>query len=159
MAQDPLSNQSHARGEGFPEHPEGEEEPEPPYEHGYLEGLALFNARKFWECHEALEAIWLPLTAGPKLFYQGIIQTAAAFHHVCETGRWNGARKLFEEARKKLARYPARYGGLDCAALVERVTRCRDEAAALEEGRKAAFDQGLYFELWPDESQGSSSMR
>jgi predicted metal-dependent hydrolase len=150
-----LTLQKHAQGEGFPDHPDDEPEPAPPWSEGYLEGLALFNARHFWECHEALEAIWLPLSAGPKLFYQAIIQTAAAFHHVTVTGRWNGARKLFEEARKKLWRYSESrewYGGIDVRDLTRRVTELRDIAAAIEEGRRPAdsFPADGFFELWPE---------
>ncbi|HVY61195.1 MAG TPA: DUF309 domain-containing protein, partial [Planctomycetota bacterium] len=61
-------------------------EPAPPYDPRYLEGLARFNAERFWDAHEALEEIWtdLPNGPGPKRFYQGLIQLAAAFHLVQE---------------------------------------------------------------------------
>jgi hypothetical protein len=129
---------------------EHEPEPRPPYPAPYLEGLALFNRREFWECHEALEALWLPLSGGPKLFYQGIIQTAAAFHHVTHTGRFGGARKLFEEARKKLELFRPRYGGLDVDALLARVTRLRDVADEIDRGVRRGFDPALFFELRPE---------
>lgn len=149
-----MTLQKHARGEGFPPHPEDEPEPRPPWPEGYLRGLDLFNAGRFWECHEALEEIWLPLSAGPKLFYQAIIQTAAAFHHVTRTRSWAGAAKLFEEARKKLARYAGdreRYGGLDVRWLLARLERCRDEAEAVLRGEKREFDRALFFTLRPEE--------
>lgn len=139
-------------GQGPLERRDSEDEPEPgpPYAAEYLHGLELFNRREFWECHEALEAIWLPLDGGPKLFYQGIIQTAAAFHHVTRTGRMGGARKLFEEARKKLELFRPRYGGLDVEALVARVTRLRDVADEIDRGAREGFDPAMFFELWPE---------
>ena len=128
-----------------------EEEPSPPWAPEYLEGLRLFNERQFYECHEALEAIWLPLSGGAVHFYQGLIQMAAGFDHATRTGRLGGARHCFEEARKKLARYAPRYGGLDTAGLCERLADLRDLAEAVDRGDapSAVFDETKFFRLEP----------
>ncbi len=132
-------------------------EPAPPYPPLYLEGLRLFNRGEFWECHEALEELWLPLDGGAKDFYQALIQTAGAFHHVTQTGRLGAARRLFELALEKLAAYAdrERYGGLDIAQLGARIARARDEAAAVERGERASFEPELVFEIGPDEAAPS----
>jgi predicted metal-dependent hydrolase len=119
------------------------DEPRPPYPAEYLAGIALFNARAFWEAHEALEALWLPLEgdAGPRLFYQGLIQAAAAFHQVTHTGRWHGAVRNLDDALAKLERYRPRYGGVDVEALCERLARAREACTA------ARFEEALFFEI------------
>lgn len=65
------------------------------------EGVNLFNARKFFEAHEALEAIWLNSAGKRKLFLHGLIQVAAAFHH---HSRKNlpGFKSLLEKGWAKL---------------------------------------------------------
>jgi len=50
-------------------------------EDGILEGVRLFNGRKFFEAHEALEAVWLKAHGHRKTLLHGLIQIAAAFHH------------------------------------------------------------------------------
>ncbi|HEU5162492.1 MAG TPA: DUF309 domain-containing protein [Thermoanaerobaculia bacterium] len=75
-------------------------------------GVELFNRGSFWEAHEAWEELWL--RAGPeiRLFVQGLIQLAAAWHHV---GRGNrrGAERLFRSGLEKLAPYRPLYAGID----------------------------------------------
>ena len=45
------------------------------------EARALFNAERYWECHEVLEALWRTLAGEEKLFVQGIILVCAAYVH------------------------------------------------------------------------------
>ncbi len=67
----------------------------------FREGIKLFNARKFFECHEALEILWLKEKGEEKIFLQGLIQVAAAFHHQIRRNP-EGARLLLEEGWNKL---------------------------------------------------------
>lgn len=126
-------------------------EPGDRYPQGYLEGLRLFNSREFWECHEELEGIWLQLEGEPRLFYQGLIQMAAAFHHVFHTGRWSAACRLFEQAREKLVGFSPRYMGLKVDDIVERLEQCRAAAARVEVGNRLPeeTDDSMVFEVWP----------
>ena len=131
---------------------DAEPEPAPPYDPRYLEGLARFNAERFWDAHETLEDLWAELSGGPKRFYQGLIQMAAAFHLVREgEARMYGAAQNFSDAREKFASYPELYGGLDCAWLAERCARCHAEALAVARGDRETFDRALLFTLWPGE--------
>jgi len=45
----------------------------------FQRGLAHFNRREFFTCHEVLEEIWLEETEEEKPFYQGLIQLAAGY--------------------------------------------------------------------------------
>ncbi|MGZ5473193.1 MAG: DUF309 domain-containing protein [Thermoanaerobaculia bacterium] len=80
-------------------------------------GLELFNAREFWHAHEALESLWLEASGDEKTFLQGLIQLAAAYHHV-QRGTFRGAIRLFDAALSKLATVPVHFFGVDCTDVV-----------------------------------------
>jgi len=66
-------------------------------------GIELFNAQKYWECHEDLEHHWLE-EAGPlRNVYWAIIQVAAAMIHYRD-GNLIGARGLIFKAKQKFDR-------------------------------------------------------
>ena len=79
-------------------------------------GIALFNAGKFFEAHEAWERVWLRSSGDEKLFHQGLIQAAAALLHA-EHGNQQGARSMYAKARAKLDPLPAQYKGIALAEL------------------------------------------
>jgi len=88
------------------------------------EGVALFNDHRFWHAHESWETIWLEAKDPEKRFLQGLIQLAAAYHHV-QRGTLRGAGRLFDAALAKLEPFPAGYGGVDRAQVVEAAKRHR----------------------------------
>jgi predicted metal-dependent hydrolase len=90
----------------------------PPTDDHLAEGVRLFNERRFWHAHEAWETIWLE-SKSP--FLQGLIQLAAAWHHV-QRGNARGAERLFAAALEKLSDFPAGHCGIDRAA-VEKAAR------------------------------------
>ena len=77
----------------------------------FEEGIDLFNAGQFFECHEAWEQVWNRSTGAEKLFYQGLIQAAVAILHA-ERGNASGARTLCAKAMLKLDPLPAEHMGL-----------------------------------------------
>ncbi len=77
----------------------------------FEEGIELFNAGKFFECHEAWEEVWKRSEGAEKLFYQGMIQAAVAILHA-ERGNLGGARSLYRKSRSKLDPLPGRHMGL-----------------------------------------------
>ncbi len=86
--------------------------------HGlFRRGLDCFNQRQFFTCHELLEEIWLEEPEDEKLFYQGLIQVAAAFHHQQHSNQ-TGLESLLRAGVEKLRRYPPAYRGVDLAALL-----------------------------------------
>ncbi len=86
-------------------------------EHGFIEGIRLFNEAKFFEAHEALEALWLKATGQRKVFLHGIIQVAAAFHHYARNNP-AGFRSLLEKGCRKLEAFGADFQGVDLSALM-----------------------------------------
>ena len=68
----------------------------------FQEGIALFNRGQFFDCHEALEEVWLQSYGDRKKFLQGLIQVAVALHHL-RNGNLAGARRLLAAAVEKLS--------------------------------------------------------
>lgn len=88
----------------------------------FKEGVRLFNERRFFEAHEAWEALWRRMAAGPEReAMQGLIQLAAACHHLVQ-GNPKGAQGCLENARKHL--------GSSWAELFRAIQRAVDEGAA-----------------------------
>jgi len=79
-------------------------------------GVALFNGRLFFECHEYLEGVWKATNGLEKDFYHGIVQIAAAFYHF-EKRNWHGASTLVQKGLRKLAGYPDSYLGVNLELL------------------------------------------
>jgi len=75
------------------------------------EGIRLFNTQKFFEAHEALEAVWLKAQGEEKTLLHGLIQVAAAFHHFTR-GNLAGFQSLLEKGRKKLEECGQARGGI-----------------------------------------------
>lgn len=99
----------------------------------YTAGIALFNAGKFWHAHEEWEQAWLA-AADPqiKLFYKGIIQTAAALVH-WQKGNPKGLHLNWTKARAKLIELPPVVLGLPVVPLIEQMDRFEQaEGAGLE---------------------------
>ena len=92
------------------------------------EGVALFNAQRFWHAHEAWERIWLAAEGTDKTFIQGLIQLAAAYHHV-QRGTFRGGVRLFDAALSKLAPFPVHFLEVDRDEVVASAKKHRDRIA------------------------------
>jgi uncharacterized protein len=97
-------------------------------------GIALFNARKYFEAHEVWEELWLVEPEPEKTFLQGLIQVAAACHHHSR-GNERGMRSLLAAGLAKLRRFPEIHRGIALAKL-------RADAGKWVEGSSLADDPG-----------------
>ena len=80
--------------------------------HDYFhEGIELFNAERFFECHEAWEQVWNRSHGAEKVAIQGLIQAAVAILHL-ERGNREGAESLYAKARAKLDPLPNEFNGM-----------------------------------------------
>jgi predicted metal-dependent hydrolase len=82
------------------------------YPHEYLAGIELFNARKYYEAHEAWEDIWRVSQGERKLYLQGLIQAAAALLHFDRNNR-RGAYLCANNSLNKLERLTPEFMSLD----------------------------------------------
>lgn len=81
----------------------------------FRRGVELFNAGKFFECHEVWETVWLKAEGEEREFLHAMIQAAAALHHV-QRGNLKGARSVGRRAIDRLGRCPAMVMQLDVRA-------------------------------------------
>ena len=75
----------------------------------WAEGVRLFDAGEYWECHEALEPLWLASSGLDKHFYGGVILLAAALHKARTMSSARGGRRNYAKALAHLALVPDRY--------------------------------------------------
>jgi predicted metal-dependent hydrolase len=83
-------------------------------------GVAQFNDGLFFECHDTLEEVWSGVRGPARAFFQGLIQAAVGFYHL-GNGNRRGAVTLLRRSLARLERYPARYAGVELAALRDAV--------------------------------------
>jgi predicted metal-dependent hydrolase len=88
------------------------------YDAGYLGYFECFNAERYFEAHEVLEALWLPQRQEANgLFYKGLIQLAGAFVH-WQKRRRGPAMALFNLARANLQKYPSHHERLNVSSVL-----------------------------------------
>jgi predicted metal-dependent hydrolase len=118
---------------GFPELPG--------FNRHYTGFFRCFNAQLYYEAHDVLEEVWLPIRGQAQAkFYQGLIQMAGGFVHL-QKGRLGPGARLFALALANFEAYPARHEGIDLDA-IRRVCR---------ETRQAIIDSGETRNPWSQE--------
>jgi len=115
-----------------------------------LEGIQLFNAREFFEQHEALEEAWLAEPGPVRDLYRGILQIGVGFYHL-ERQNFRGARNLLTYGMDRLAPFEPACRGVDVRSLRAAALRCRAELERLGRERIGEFDAGLIPEVRLDE--------
>jgi predicted metal-dependent hydrolase len=86
-------------------------------------GSTLFARGEFFAAHEAWEEVWRSTTPDPRDLFQGLVQMAAAFHHLRVRRRPDVARRVIAKARRRLSGVDERGGGIDLRALLAGVDR------------------------------------
>ena len=82
------------------------------------EGARLFNAGQFFESHEVWESLWHDVAGRERELLQGLIQLAAAYHHL-QHQNLTGAAYLYERSRARLAGWGASWHGLALGELLQ----------------------------------------
>lgn len=82
------------------------------YPREYINGIDHFNARRYFEAHEAWEEIWLRSSGEARVFYQMLIQAAVGLHHY-EKSNFRGARGMYKNVAEKLTQLPDTFMSLD----------------------------------------------
>ncbi len=119
-----------------------------------IEGLELYNAREYFECHEVLENAWRAEKGPIRELYRGILQVAVGYYHI-QRGNYVGARKMFKRCRRWLAPFPDACQGIDLAGLRQDMQAVEDAIVRLGPERMAYFDPQLFkpveYKIIPDD--------
>jgi predicted metal-dependent hydrolase len=94
------------------------------------EGLRCYRAGEFFAAHEHWEAVWLKMPEPEKTFLQGLIQVAAAFHHL-QRGNQKGTASLLQAALRRLDPRSPSFAGILVSPLCQEI---REWLTALEAG-------------------------
>jgi hypothetical protein len=78
----------------------------------FSKGVLLFNERRFWNAHESWENVWKHHVEDERLFLQGLIQLAAAYHHLTVKRNLHGLRRNFEKSSEKLSVFTPVFMGI-----------------------------------------------
>lgn len=97
------------------------------------EGLRLFNAREYFEAHEALEDAWNAEQGPVRDLYRGILQVAVVYLHITRRN-YNGAVKVYIRSQRWLNGWPDVCRGIE----VERLRQ--DAEAAISELKRLGPD-------------------
>ena len=103
----------------------------------FRKGLEAFNSAHFYDAHEIWEEVWLETLNPEKMFLQGLIQVAAAFHHYSKANRL-GTQKLLLAGLNKIDTFPEIHRGLELENLRATV---RVWLAALNAGENPSEDE------------------
>lgn len=102
--------------------------------------IELFNEGYYFEFHDVLEDLWREDESEERNFYQGLLQAGVSLHKT-RLGQMEGARKLLDKGRARLAGYRPRHRGVEVDQLI------RDIEAFVAEAERRD-QQGL--SCWPD---------
>jgi len=110
----------------------------------WLYGIDLFNARYFWEAHEAWEKVWRELPEGSRGHdvVKGLIQVAAALFKL-HVGNESGARRLAARGLERIetaARHHGEWRGLELGPVAELVQNRLVRASSPLILEQAAFE-------------------
>src|SRR5258708_18303087 len=117
------------------------------FEEIFSRGIDLFNAKEFFECHDAFEELWQEDRSELRLFLQGLIQAAVGCHHL-SNGNTSGAISQYMKSLDKLKQYPDDHMGLDMQTFRKEIERCFDGACLMNaQGAGYEVDNSFFPEL------------
>jgi uncharacterized protein len=120
----------------------------PPQE--FWQGVAEFNQKEFYACHDTLEALWMEASELDKRFYQGVLQIAVGCYHL-ENSNWRGAVILLGEGIKRISDYQPVYEEIDVTQLLTESSQLLQELQQIEPEQIESFLERL--ELASDSCQ------
>ena len=107
-----------------------------------VEGLELFNSRRYFEAHETLEAAWREETSPVRELYRGILQAGVVYLHITRHN-FGGAMKVYQRSQKWLTLWPENCRGVAVGQLQRDLKRAVLEVQKLGPDRMAEFDLSL----------------
>jgi sugar phosphate isomerase/epimerase/predicted metal-dependent hydrolase len=106
---------------------------------GLVEGIRLFNAGEFYECHEAIEHEWHADTRPIRRLYQGILQIGVGFLHA-RRGNHTGAMLLLADGIEKTLEFAPTCLGIETGRLAAESQSALEQLRDLGPEKIATFD-------------------
>jgi len=119
-----------------------------------IEGLRMFNAGRYFEAHEELEAAWKNERGRVRELYQGILEAGVTYLHISR-GNYPGAIKVYGRSMRWLRQWPATCRGVEVGQLRADLTAAIEEVKRLGEGRIHEFNRDfLKPVIWKEGQDG-----
>ncbi len=119
-----------------------------------IEGLRMFNAGKYFEAHEELEAAWKNEPGRVRELYQGILEAGVTYLHI-RRGNYAGAIKVYGRSMRWLKQWPEICRGVEVGRLRNDLTAAIEEVKRLGEQGISEFNQDLLKPvLWKEIQNG-----
>jgi hypothetical protein len=109
---------------------------------GLLIGVAQFNQREYFECHETLEAVWNAEPGPIRVLYKGILQVGVGCYHLLR-GNYRGATLKLQTGADYLSAFAPRCMSVEVAPLIAEAQRLRAAIVAAGPERLGAVDLAL----------------
>jgi hypothetical protein len=109
----------------------------------FTHGVQLFNSGKFWNSHEAWEQVWIRHDEDERLFFQGLIQLAAAYHQLIVKKNYRGLLNNFDKAYPKLEVFQPKYLGVHVLPLLRFIEQGKKEVERLGPDGLEKFNYNL----------------
>jgi predicted metal-dependent hydrolase len=107
-----------------------------------VEGLRLFNERKFFEAHEELEKAWIAEKGGVRNLYKGILQAGVTYLHILREN-YDGAAKVYRRSWRWIKDWPDLCRGIYVKQLRDDLEAAMKEVERLGKERISEFDASL----------------
>ena len=82
-----------------------------------LDGIDLFNSRKFYAAHDSWEYLWTEYPLKDSLFIQGLIQLSVAYFHITNLNLI-GSKNLFNKCLPKLKKFPNSHRNINVEEII-----------------------------------------
>ena len=112
----------------------------------FEEGIRLFNKGEYWESHEAWEFVWKRCEEPPRVFFQALIQLAAAYHQL-NRNIYHGVVKHFRNAETKLRPFPDGFLGVELTPIKQALSAGEAEVVRLGKDNLGDFEPDLICQI------------
>jgi predicted metal-dependent hydrolase len=103
-----------------------------------IEGIELFNLKRFYKAHEPLELAWMDTDPPERYLYQGILQIGLAYFQITR-GSYRGAIKMFRRGHRNLESLEDQLMGIDIKRLRSDARIVERKIRKLGQGRSREF--------------------
>lgn len=93
----------------------------PEHQIDFEKGIAEFNRREFYDCHETLEKVWQEYQGPDRELIQGIIQVAVGYYHLLKDNSV-GALKLLKRGLGRIEKFVPGHFDLDLEPFIANVS-------------------------------------
>ena len=83
----------------------------------FVDGITLFNEKKFYDAHETWEEEWSEYRLKDDLYIQGLIQLSVAFFHITNLNL-KGSSNLFKKCLPKLKKFPINHRNINVSEII-----------------------------------------